>query len=86
MAAIRGSGVPPRRLCTALLPRCSSHSWLPAVRFTSLDETSRSQALRSSSLGHGIGVRARASCAALRRRTPKQAENDLSEAGMPSEV
>jgi len=38
------------------------------------------------SQGHGIGVRARASCAATRRRTPKQAENDLSEAGMPSDV
>ncbi|MDH3274639.1 MAG: hypothetical protein OEM99_08885, partial [Gammaproteobacteria bacterium] len=36
--------------------------------------------------GHGIGVRARASCAAPRRRTPKQAELDLSEAGIPSEV
>ncbi len=34
----------------------------------------------------GIGVCARASCVALRRRTPKQAENDLSEPGMASEV
>jgi len=38
------------------------------------------------SQGHGIGVRARASCATTQRRTPKQAENDLSEAGMPSDV
>ena len=60
--------------------------WLATLRFISGKKDPTLPALRPSLQGHGIGVRARASCAAPRRRTPKQAELDLSEAGMPSEV
>ena len=86
MAAVYAGSAPAMRF---LHSRLAWHhffpQWLASLRFISGKKDPTLPALQSLQ-GHGSGVRARASCAATRRRTPKLAELDLSEARMPSEV
>ena len=89
--AREGSGPDRRPTVVDQPPRTGSRSayllpvWLPAVRFTTGNKHP-ALGLPGVRRGPGTGVRARASCEAPRRRTPKQAEYDVSEPWMASEV